>query len=139
MMPRTVQGRWTRKTHAEFMITKILFTIAVVGTVFFASRYFAARQPPRGSARSRGGRPPMAVRVAAYAVIGLVLATAALWLALEWRDAHEIMRIQVINSATGKVAEYEAYRGDVEDRGFVTVGGRRVSLAEVERMEVDGR
>ena len=123
------------------MITKVLFTIAIVGAVIFFTRYAGARQNPRRSAvqarpavgQSRGAAP---VRLAAYVVIALMIAAAALWLVLEWRSAHEILQVRVINSATGAAVEYEAYRRDIDGRSFRTVDGRRVDLAEVERLEV---
>ena len=122
------------------MITKILFTIAVIGAVVLFTRYFAGRQGPRPAAPAPGrARPAAPVRLAAYGVIVLIVAASALWIVLEWRSAHEILRIRVINSATGVAAEYEAYRSDIEQRSFRTVDGRRVNLAEVERLEVGNK
>ena len=119
------------------MITKILFTIAVVGAVVLFTRHFAGRQVPRPPAPVPAGASHAApVRLVAYGVIALIIAASALWIVLEWRAAHEILRVRVINSATGVAAEYEAYRSDIEKRSFRTVDGRRVNLAEVERLEV---
>lgn len=122
------------------MITKILFTIAVAGAVVLFTRHFAGRQGPRKAApapaKAGHGAP---VRLAAYGVILVAVAASALWLVLEWRSAHEILRVRVINSATGVAAEYEAYRSDIEQRSFRTVDGRRVNLAEVERLEVGSK
>lgn len=124
------------------MITKILFTIAIIAAVFYLSRYFGDRgnagQRVSGAGATGPRRGGAAVRLAAYAAVALILAATALWLVLEWRTAHEILRVRVINSATGSSAEYEAYRSDVDDRSFRTVDGRRVNLAEVERLEVGG-
>lgn len=78
------------------------------------------------------------MRLTAYMVVVLIVVAAALWLVREWRSAHEILRVRVINSATGSSSEYEAYRSDIENRRFRTVDGRRVDLAEVERLEVSG-
>lgn len=118
------------------MITKILFTIAIIALVVFSTRYLGSSKVPakRGRNDSRG---PM--RLAAYAVIGMVIVASALWLILEWRSAHEILPVRVINSATGSVVEYEAYRTDIEARTFRTLDGRRVNLADVERLEVIGQ
>lgn len=117
------------------MITKILFTIAIIALVIFSSRYLGSRPAP-----ARGGEPnaSKAMRWTAYIVIGLVVLASALWLTLEWRSAHEIVPVRVINSATGGAVEYEAYRTDIEARTFRTLDGRRVNLADVERLEVGG-
>jgi hypothetical protein len=124
------------------MITKILFTIAIIATVIFVSRYRSGRRgrPLRipSAAGPAPSRSPVPMRLAAYAAIGLIIAATALWLLLEWRSAHEILRVRVINSATGSASEYEAYRSDIGQRSFRTVDGRRVNLAEVERLEVSG-
>jgi hypothetical protein len=124
------------------MITKILFTIAIIGAVIFFTRHFSDRGAPtqrrQQVARPRASGSARPIRLAAYAVIGLVVAATALWLVQEWRSAHEILRVRVINSATGSASEYEAYRSDIASRSFRTVDGRRVNLAEVERLEVSG-
>lgn len=83
---------------------------------------------------NKSGRNP--ARIAAYAVIALMIAGSALWLVLEWRSAHEVLGVRVINASTGTATDYEAYRSDIESRSFRTLDGRRVNLAEVERLEV---
>ena len=124
------------------MITKILFTIAIIATVILLSRHLSGRNRDRQQVpRAVAAAPPRSstpLRVAAFAVIGLLIGATALWLLLEWRSAHEILRVRVINSATGSASVYEAYRRDIERRSFRTVDGRRVNLAEVERLEVSG-
>ena len=117
------------------MITKILFTIAIIAAVVFFSRYAGAS---KRRASAGGGDAPSALRITAYAIIGLLVLGAALWIILEWRDAHEIVRVRVINSDTGAGVLYEAYRSDVESRSFRTLDGRRVNLADVERLEIGG-
>jgi hypothetical protein len=118
------------------MITKILFTIGVIAVVVFTSRYLSSRRDG-GTGRVSSTRKSAApVRLAAYTVIGILVIASALWIVYEWRSAHEIVRVRVVNSATGNHSTYEAYRSDVEKRSFRTIDGRRVNLAEVERLEV---
>ena len=64
-----------------------------------------------------------------------MVAGAAFYLYLDWRGASEIVQVRVIDAGTGKSSEYEVYRGEIEDRSFRTIDGRRVILAETERME----
>jgi hypothetical protein len=40
-----------------------------------------------------------------------------------------------VDASSGRAAEYRAQRGDIEDREFVTTDGRRVVLADTERLE----
>ena len=127
------------------MITKILFTMAIIGAVALYIKHASSRdnetrvrQQSTDSARIAPGRRAGATpaRIAAFAVIAIMLAGTGLWVVLEWREAHEILGVRVINSSTGAAAEYEAYRSDIGVRSFRTLDGRRVNLAEVERLEV---
>jgi len=117
------------------MISKILFTIAVIVAVvlFFRVR---PRQLPMPSRQLQGKTGPLPwVGLLAAAVILLMLAGAALMLYFDWREAREIVQIRVIDVRSGNLATYEAYRREIEERSFRTTDGRRVHLAETERME----
>jgi len=117
------------------MITKILFTIAIIGGVMLFTRYSSQRRAvQRGTGPTVSVRNP--VRIAAYVVIALIVAASALWLVQEWRDAQEVLTVRVVNSETGQEVVYDAFRSDIENRSFRTVDGRRVILADVERLEV---
>ncbi len=123
---------------SEFMLTKVLFTIAVVLTVMYFSRLrrrpgIAPPAVPQSLASSNGSRA--VVRWLAAAVVVLMIAGAALFLYLDWRAASEIVLVRVIDARSGKFIEYEVYRGEIDARSFRTVDGRRVVLAETERME----
>ena len=121
------------------MLTKVLFTIAVVLAVIFFSRLRrrpgldapTAYQPDATSGVFSYGL----MRWLASVVVVLMVVGAAFYLYLDWRGASEIVRVRVIDAGTGKSSEYEVYRGEIEDRSFRTVDGRRVILAETERME----
>ena len=52
-----------------------------------------------------------------------------------WRDSNEIIFIRVVDARSGHATEYRAQRGDIQDREFITTDGRRVVLAETERLE----
>ena len=54
----------------------------------------------------------------------------------EWREGYRIVDLRVINTNTGSSQSYRAHRGDVEDRRVVTVDGRVVTLADIERLEM---
>lgn len=116
------------------MITKILFTLAIiVGVVLlvkFRGRVPQSAQPAQPDETAQGFR-----WLAFFAVL-LILIGSAFFIWQTWRDASEILVLRVIDTRTQQVTEYRAYRSDIKDRVFRTVDGRRISLAETERLEV---
>jgi len=120
------------------MLTKVLFTIAVVLAVVFFSRLRrrpGLDAPTAYKSDATSGTSYGLMRWLASAVVILMVAGAAFYLYLDWRGASEIVLVRVIDAGTGKFSEYEVYRGEIEDRSFRTIDGRRVVLAETERME----
>jgi len=75
-------------------------------------------------------------RIAAYGALAIALVGCALFIYLQWQDTWRVVTVRVINAGSGIESTYQAYKGDVEDRSFTTTDGRRVNLAEVERMEL---
>ena len=117
------------------MLTKIVFTLAVIGLVILVVRFRGrpARSPVQ--APQKRSRSPW-VKGLALSVIGVMIAGSALTLWLFWRDAHQVMQVRVIDSRSGRVSEYQAYRGSLGEHSFETLDGRQVHLAATERMEV---
>jgi hypothetical protein len=122
------------------MLTKIAFTLAVVVGVLAWFRWRRQRQvaalPSSGPARvlpGTGGK--LVFRWFAVAVISLSIAGLGLWVLDAWRARGEIVTVRVFDAGSGAMTEYQAYRSDLETRSFRTVDGRRVTLAETERME----
>jgi len=120
------------------MIGKILFTIAIILVV---ALLWGTRRP-RVSGRAPEPRlvnPPRTrqwpVRGLAFGVVALMVLASAYLLYEHWRDNSEIIFIRVVDAGSGRTAEYRAQRGDIQDREFVTTDGRRVVLAETERLE----
>ena len=120
------------------MIGKILFTIAVILVVALIWR---TRQPRTPSGReppkliNPAPRSRSTVRVLAISAV-VVLLLASVYLVYDhWRDNSEIIFIRVVDASSGRAAEYQAQRGDIQDREFTTVDGRRIVLAETERLE----
>ena len=69
------------------------------------------------------------------AAVVLMLLASGYLLYQHWRDGSEVIFIRVVDASSGRSAEYQAQRGDIDDREFVTTDGRRVVLAETERLE----
>jgi hypothetical protein len=118
------------------MFTKILFTAAVIAGVIMLVR-LRRRRPvgPASPSRAPDSGPRTVVRWLAVAVVAVLLAGTTLYLYLDWRAAHELVEVRVIDASSGRSNTYQAYRGDLDARSFLTVDGRRVTLAETERME----
>lgn len=117
------------------MLTKIVFTLAVIGVVVLLSRFRGrpARMPVKAPPR-KAASPWL--KGLALGVVTLMVVGSALGIWLYWRDAHQVMQVWVIDSRSGHRSEYRVYRGSLEERDFETVDGRGVHLAETERLEV---
>jgi hypothetical protein len=120
------------------MIGKILFTlgvILVVGLIWRTRRpaYPRERPPPRLINPVQPRRWP--IKGLALAVGVLMLLASGYLLYDHWRDSNEVIYIRVVDAGSGRAAEYRAHRGDIEEREFVTTDGRRVVLADTERLE----
>lgn len=120
------------------MIGKVLFTIAVILLVALIWRtrkpqYLDGRPPPRLVNPAPTRRWP--IKSLALGVVSLMLLASTYLLYEHWRDRSEIIFIRVVDAGSGRAAEYRAQRGDIADREFITTDGRRVVLAETERLE----
>ncbi len=119
------------------MLLKILLTVAVIIGAMLVLRKRAQRlqQPVAPKALQP---EPSAFRLqhyAAYGLVSIMLAGALYFVYLEWEESYQIVMVRVIDTRSGNAVNYEAYKGDVAARSLLTLDGKRVSLAEVERME----
>ncbi len=83
---------------------------------------------------------PRLVYLFALGLLFIMLSGAGYYLFQTWFDGSRIISVRVINSNTGSVSSYEVRKGDViaGKSTFVTVDGRTVTLAAVERLEMGG-
>ncbi|MEJ2453785.1 MAG: antitermination protein NusG [Candidatus Thiodiazotropha sp.] len=121
------------------MITKLLFTLGVifVGWLVLRNRQQRMSAPPpepRLQAPSRNGINPW--KWAGYLLVVVMILGSGLFLYAEWQDRYRVVTVSVVNTQTGERIDYEARRMDVEDRRFVTLDGREVSVADTERIEL---
>lgn len=120
------------------MLGKILFTIGVILLVALIwgtrrARPAGVQTEPRLVNPQKARRMP--VRILALAVVALMLLGSVFLLYDHWRDGSEVIFIRVVDAPSGRATEYRARRGDIQDREFVTTDGRRIVLAETERLE----
>lgn len=114
------------------MIGKILLTIAVIIGAALAVR---SRWADETRGRARAPRPPpLLMRALAYGLVVVMLSGSIAWLLSGRTERGGIVTIDVINANTGAATTYRAYRKDVAGRHFTTLDGRRVVLADIERM-----
>lgn len=120
------------------MIGKVLFTLAVILVVALIWRTRNAG-PQQRQLPPRVVNPPnprrATWRVLAVVAGGLMILASVFLLYDYWRDNNEVIFIRVIDARSGHATEYRAARGDIDDREFFTVDGRRIVLAETERLE----
>lgn len=116
------------------MLSKILFTVAVIiGVILFFRHRRSRAAPAQPPAAAEPGRslPP---RIVACGLLGVLGAVALLIFALEWRRGERIVSIRVISN--GATADYRARHKSIKGRNFVTLDGARVSLGESDRIEM---
>ncbi len=128
------------------MITKILFTAAIIAIalLFAGSKARDRRVQEQAPRRVTGpAEPPPTVaaglkpaRYLAYGLLGIMLLGSGSFIFLEWRDQYRVVSVRVTNTNTGRSETFRARRGDVEDRAFETLDGRRIVLSDVERLEL---
>lgn len=120
------------------MIGKVLFTLGVillVALIWRTRRPRLAEQRPEPRLINPPAQRQWPVRGLAIGAVALMLLASIFLLYEQWRDNSEVIYIRVVDASTGRTAEYRAQRGDIEDREFVTTDGRRIVLAETERLE----
>lgn len=123
------------------MFLKLLLTALVIAGALLTLRMRRekALRPataPRATSPEKG--TSRLVTFTAAGVVALMLLGAGFYLFHQWRDTYQIVTIHVIDTRSGNETTYRAYKGDVDGRSFQTTDGRRVTLAEVERLEMGG-
>ena len=117
------------------MLTKILFTLAViiaVALIFRVKSQTTRPAEPSDDDQAAGG---VSARFVAYTLLGLVIATSALVFVLHWNEQHRIMNIQVTDSQ-GQSITYQAYKKSIDGRQFMTLDGIAVTLGADDRIEI---
>lgn len=126
------------------MFLKLLLTALVIAGAILTLRMRAQRSIQQSAPQMRvlnapseqaSGRRRLA-RFLAAGVVLLMLAGAALYLYHQWRDTYQVVTVRVIDTRSGQSTTYQAYKGDILGRTFVTTDERTITLAEVERMEI---
>ncbi|MDH3693463.1 MAG: hypothetical protein OER96_02695 [Gammaproteobacteria bacterium] len=118
------------------MLTKILFTVAVIVVVMFVFRHRNQPSPvkniaPAVAEQSKGITPQML----AYIFIVLIMLVSGLLYLFYWMEQNTIVNIKVID-AGGEAFNYQAHKKSIEGKEFTTLDGRRVTLGDSDRVEM---
>ncbi len=115
------------------MLTKILFTAAVIGLVVAVYRLRRTRGTPPHQRPSAGN--PAGVRMV-YGLVGVLVALGAVLYFVHWRDEHRVVEIRVFDDQSSAPTVYRAYRKTIQGRTFESLDGRQVTLGERDRVEM---
>jgi hypothetical protein len=121
------------------MLTKIIVTLAViVGCLWFASsKRNQELQSVQSKVSKKDRERKLLLTRSAFAFMFLMVLAAGVVVYLELQDDYETVTVHVINSETNARTSYEAQRQDVTEDSFTTLEGRKVFVADVERVEVE--
>jgi len=117
------------------LLTKILFTLAVILVVALVFRVKSTPAKSAATAKPSPSKGGVSATMVAYTLLGLVIAISALVFVLHWQDQHRVIDIQVTNSQ-GETLKYQAYKKAIEGRQFTTIDGVSVDLADSDRIEI---
>jgi ABC-type Fe3+ transport system permease subunit len=128
-----------RRDRVRAMIAKILLTLSVI-----AIAWLVIRQRQRRQAVIASQPPPRVIQTAAngywrwagYLLVIMMILGSGLFLYQAWQDHYRVVSVLVIDTLSGNTTQYQARRGDVEARRFITLDGREVSVAGNERIEL---
>jgi len=121
------------------MFAKMLLTAVIVLGAYLVIRgrmQHSRETAPEAPASCEPLLPRGALKAVAYGLVVTSVAGSLLWLYLDYEAGREVVTVRVINANTGDVTTYRARRADVKGRRFITLDGRPVTLADVDRMEL---
>ncbi|MEA3412516.1 MAG: antitermination protein NusG [Pseudomonadota bacterium] len=123
------------------MISKLLLTAAVIAGFVLYLRYSGAQgdeNDERSAAPRRSADPTFSqgLRIAVIILVAFMILGSGVYLYFEWQDRYRVVSVRVVNTRNGQSVSYEARRGDVGEKSFVTLDGLRVTPAETERIEM---
>ena len=130
------------------MLSKLLVTIIVIGVAIFAIK--------RRKLENNGGTPVLAanknksaasaekaqlnhdLKVGAYLFVAFIAGIGAVMYYFDWQDDHTVLTINLIRGAETAPVTYLVYKYQLEEKSFVTIDGKTVTVASNERMEIEG-
>ena len=123
------------------MITKLILTLTVIAIAWLVvknrqQRVEAISHDRQPGVPARQDANPL-MKWGAYTLLAMLLLGSGGYLFVQWQDSARVVTVIVIDTQTGRSVSYQARRGDIEERYFVTLDGREVSVANNERIELE--
>jgi hypothetical protein len=69
--------------------------------------------------------------------MAMLLLGSGAYIFMQWQDLSRVVTVVVVDTQTGRSVSYQARRGDIDERHFVTLDGREVNVANSERIELE--
>lgn len=122
------------------MITKILFTLAVIT---LCTWFYSARSGDKP--RLREVINPALIKQkkrmlqVALGFMGIMVIAAGIIVYQDINAPPAVVTVHVINTQSGEKISYRAIKDDIQGGSFTTLDGRRIYVAGVERLEVESQ
>ncbi len=122
------------------MITKILFTLAVIT---LCTWYYSAKSGDKP--RLREVINPALIKrkkrmlQVALGFMGIMVTAAGIIVYQDINAPPAVVTVHVINTQSGEKISYRAIKDDIQGDSFTTLDGRRIYVAGVERLEVESQ
>ncbi|OGT73555.1 MAG: hypothetical protein A3H44_11750 [Gammaproteobacteria bacterium RIFCSPLOWO2_02_FULL_57_10] len=134
------------------MFGKILLTVFVILAAVLFLRKHRQDERLRLAAATKGGgksaddaanpasaKPELSdYRFAAYLFLALMIGSGGYLYYLRWQDDSSLITVILHRDGNASPVTYQVYKHQLEERGFTTIDGVRVTVAASERMEVIG-
>lgn len=119
------------------MLTKILFTIAVIIVVLlvYQARFRPVSQAVR-KAKSDSFFAQKPSKWVVYTVAGILALASGVVYFFKWQSDNAVVTIRVISAQQEQPFIYKARQKDFKGRTFTTLDGRVVKLGDSERIEL---
>ena len=131
------------------MLGKIILTLLVMVIAFMVLRQRS--QLPQNDQTKRNNSPTKAqnksseksesssdLRVAAYLFLILMIGAAIIIYYQRWQDDHTILTVSLFRNDQTAANTYQVYKYQLDSRTFTTIEGIVITVADSERMEVQG-
>jgi len=121
------------------MIKQALITVLVALVVIIVARAKRAREAVRSDGSSTTESEELwyqsTTAIVGFIFAGIVILSTAGITWLRYQHANEVVRVEVVEPASGTRSVYQVRRKDLGEREFLTVDGRQVSLGASDRVE----
>lgn len=131
------------------MLGKILLTLLVMLIAFMVLRQRTQTSQSEGTKPSKkkelnqtnqkpDSESTSDLRVAAYLFLILMFGAAIIIYYQRWQDDHSIVTVSLFRGDQTAATTYQVYKYQLGERTFTTVEGTLITVADSERMEVQG-